>query len=129
MYILSLKKVDDIRLDCCIRWCIYKGMCICFSGDSISTVEYYDPIPARWQIAEPMNTLRSRVGVAVLDGMMNTPYHFVTNLRFIYSGQKNKATNHDQLIILINVKIYLLLKMMIIIEKNYEKVKYPVTIG
>ena len=37
-------------------------------GDSISTVEYYDPIVSRWQVDEPMRTLRSRVGIAVLQG-------------------------------------------------------------
>lgn len=35
-------------------------------GDSVSTVEYYDVIVARWKLAEPMKTLRSRVGIAVL---------------------------------------------------------------
>ncbi len=39
-----------------------------YTGDSISTVEGYDPIVGRWQISEPMTTLRSRVGVAVLNG-------------------------------------------------------------
>ncbi len=42
---------------------------ICFfSGDSISTVESFDPIIGRWQVAERMRTLRSRVGVTVLKG-------------------------------------------------------------
>ncbi len=41
----------------------------CYPGDSISTVEGFDPIVGRWQISEPMTTLRSRVGVAVLKGM------------------------------------------------------------
>ena len=41
-------------------------------GDSISTVEYFDPIVGRWQVAEPMSTLRSRVGIAVLRGMYAT---------------------------------------------------------
>lgn len=36
------------------------------SGDSLSTVEVYDPIVARWQMAEAMSMLRSRVGVAVM---------------------------------------------------------------
>ncbi|ELU00416.1 hypothetical protein CAPTEDRAFT_151000 [Capitella teleta] len=38
------------------------------SGDSISTVEFYDPIIGKWQMAKPMSTLRSRVGIAVLKG-------------------------------------------------------------
>lgn len=35
-------------------------------GDSLSTVEVYDPIIGRWQLAEAMSMLRSRVGVAVM---------------------------------------------------------------
>ncbi|XP_050406648.1 kelch-like protein 18 [Patella vulgata] len=40
------------------------------SGESLSTVERYDPILDRWKIAEAMSTMRSRVGVAVLDGKL-----------------------------------------------------------
>ncbi|CAG0917233.1 unnamed protein product [Notodromas monacha] len=36
------------------------------SGDSLSTVEYYDPLVGRWRMAEEMIMLRSRVGVGVL---------------------------------------------------------------
>ncbi|KAK3885238.1 hypothetical protein Pcinc_010512 [Petrolisthes cinctipes] len=36
------------------------------SGDSLSTVEVYDPIVGRWQMAESMSMLRSRVGVVVM---------------------------------------------------------------
>ena len=36
------------------------------SGNSLSTVEVYDPVMGRWQDAEAMSMLRSRVGVAVL---------------------------------------------------------------
>lgn len=36
------------------------------SGDSLSTVEVYNPFSGRWKIAEAMNILRSRVGVSVL---------------------------------------------------------------
>ncbi|GLG94694.1 hypothetical protein R5R35_004288 [Gryllus longicercus] len=43
------------------------------SGDSLSTVEVYDPIISRWQLAEAMTMLRSRVGVAV---MRNRLYAF-----------------------------------------------------
>ncbi|PNF20208.1 Kelch-like protein 18 [Cryptotermes secundus] len=43
------------------------------SGDSLSTVEVYDPIVGRWQLAEAMSMLRSRVGVAV---MRNRLYAF-----------------------------------------------------
>lgn len=41
---------------------------LCVTGDSLSTVEYYDPIVGRWSVAEAMTTLRSRVGATVLAG-------------------------------------------------------------
>jgi hypothetical protein len=37
-------------------------------GDSVSTVEYYESVSGRWQLATPMSTLRSRVGISVLNG-------------------------------------------------------------
>jgi len=37
-------------------------------GDSVSTVEFYDPVIGRWQLTEPMSTLRSRVGISALGG-------------------------------------------------------------
>ncbi|XP_049788546.1 kelch-like protein 18 isoform X2 [Schistocerca nitens] len=43
------------------------------TGDSLSTVEVFDPIVGRWQLAEAMSMLRSRVGVAV---MRNRLYAF-----------------------------------------------------
>jgi len=46
---------------------------ISVTGDSLSTVEVYDPIVGRWQLAEAMTMLRSRVGVAV---MRNRLYAF-----------------------------------------------------
>lgn len=46
---------------------------ISVTGDSLSTVEVYDPIVGRWQLAEAMSMLRSRVGVAV---MRNRLYAF-----------------------------------------------------
>jgi len=39
------------------------------AGDSVSTVEYYDPFAGRWQLASSMCTLRSRVGIAVFKGI------------------------------------------------------------
>lgn len=36
------------------------------SGNSLSTVEVFDPIVGRWKDAEAMSMLRSRVGVAVM---------------------------------------------------------------
>lgn len=46
---------------------------MCVTGDSLSTVEVFDPIIGRWQLAEAMSMLRSRVGVAV---MRNRLYAF-----------------------------------------------------
>ncbi|KAL5009869.1 hypothetical protein ScPMuIL_012174 [Solemya velum] len=40
------------------------------SGDSLSTVESFDPITGKWMVAEAMSTMRSRVGVAVLSGLL-----------------------------------------------------------
>lgn len=42
-------------------------------GDSLSTVEVFDPIIGCWKLAEAMSMLRSRVGVAV---MRNRLYAF-----------------------------------------------------
>lgn len=35
-------------------------------GDSLSTVEYYDPKTEKWNLAPPMSMRRSRLGVAVI---------------------------------------------------------------
>ena len=40
------------------------------NGDSMSTVEVYDPTMKRWRMAEAMTMLRSRVGVAVMEGKL-----------------------------------------------------------
>jgi len=40
------------------------------SGNSLSTVEVYDPIVGRWRDAEAMSMLRSRVGVAVMQNRL-----------------------------------------------------------
>lgn len=40
------------------------------SGNSLSTVEVYDPILGRWRDAEAMSMLRSRVGVAVMENRL-----------------------------------------------------------
>ncbi|XP_075675699.1 kelch like family member 18 [Dermatophagoides pteronyssinus] len=37
------------------------------TGDSMSTVEVYDPQMKRWRMAEAMSMMRSRVGVAVME--------------------------------------------------------------
>jgi kelch-like protein 18 len=54
------------------QFCIHT-LRISVTGDSLSTVEVYDPIVGRWQLAEAMTMLRSRVGVAV---MRNRLYAF-----------------------------------------------------
>lgn len=41
-----------------------------FSGDSLSTVEVYNPVTEQWELAEAMSILRSRVGVAVLNNKL-----------------------------------------------------------
>lgn len=40
------------------------------NGDSVSTVEIYDPITKEWRMGEAMSMLRSRVGVAVTKGKL-----------------------------------------------------------
>ena len=50
------------------RFGAHSKECISISGDSLSTVECFDPILGRWTVAEAMSTMRSRVGVAVLNG-------------------------------------------------------------
>lgn len=52
---------------------VYANCCNRTVGDSLSTVEVFDPIVGRWQMAEAMSMLRSRVGVAV---MKNRLYAF-----------------------------------------------------
>ncbi|GFO08395.1 histone-lysine N-methyltransferase SETMAR [Plakobranchus ocellatus] len=40
------------------------------AGDSLSTVERFDPLTGAWVTGEPMSTMRSRVGVTVLKGCL-----------------------------------------------------------
>lgn len=40
------------------------------NGDSVSTVEIYDPLTQVWKMGEAMSMLRSRVGVAVSNGKL-----------------------------------------------------------
>ncbi|XP_052253854.1 kelch-like protein 18 [Dreissena polymorpha] len=58
------------RPRCCsdVPGIIYAVGGLTSSGDSLSTVEFYDPLLNRWRVAEAMSTLRSRVGVTVLNG-------------------------------------------------------------
>ncbi|XP_018016317.1 kelch-like protein 18 [Hyalella azteca] len=57
------------RPRCCndIVGLIYAVGGITKSGDSLSTVEVFDPVLRRWEMAESMSMLRSRVGVVVMD--------------------------------------------------------------
>lgn len=41
-----------------------------FLGDSLSTVEVFNPLTEKWELAENMSILRSRVGVAVLNNKL-----------------------------------------------------------
>ncbi|GAB1603448.1 kelch-like protein 18 [Argonauta hians] len=60
------------RPRCCtdIPGIIYAVGGLTSSGDSLSTVECFDPVNRRWKIAEAMSTMRSRVGVAVLNSKL-----------------------------------------------------------
>lgn len=40
------------------------------NGESVSTVEIYDPVTKEWRMGEAMSMLRSRVGVATLNGKL-----------------------------------------------------------
>ncbi|KAK6491055.1 kelch-like protein 18 isoform X1 [Huso huso] len=41
-----------------------------YAGDSLNVVEMFDPIANRWEKCQPMTTARSRVGVAVVNGLL-----------------------------------------------------------
>ncbi|XP_045210160.2 kelch-like protein 18 [Mercenaria mercenaria] len=60
------------RPRCCtdIPGMIYAVGGLTSSGDSLSAVECYDPLLGRWMVAEAMSTMRSRVGVTVLNGLL-----------------------------------------------------------
>lgn len=53
-----------------IRGQIYAVGGLTKSGDAVSTVEIYDPETDEWRMGQAMSMLRSRVGVAVLDGKL-----------------------------------------------------------
>lgn len=42
----------------------------CVSGDSLNVVEVFDPVGNFWERCQPMKTSRSRVGVAVVNGLL-----------------------------------------------------------
>lgn len=60
------------RPRCCsdIVGVIYAVGGLTSSGDSVSTVEFYDPVIGKWQLTEPMSTLRSRVGISAIGGQL-----------------------------------------------------------
>ncbi|XP_004449785.1 kelch-like protein 18 isoform X1 [Dasypus novemcinctus] len=41
-----------------------------YAGDSLNVVEVFDPIANHWEKCHPMTTARSRVGVAVVNGLL-----------------------------------------------------------
>ncbi|KAF6099666.1 kelch like family member 18 [Phyllostomus discolor] len=41
-----------------------------YAGDSLNVVEVFDPVANRWEKCRPMTTARSRVGVAVVNGLL-----------------------------------------------------------
>ncbi|NXH12017.1 KLH18 protein, partial [Bucco capensis] len=60
------------RPRCCtsIAGLIYAVGGLNSAGDSLNVVEVFDPIANHWEKCQPMGTARSRVGVAVLNGLL-----------------------------------------------------------
>nr|XP_057924573.1 kelch-like protein 18 isoform X2 [Doryrhamphus excisus] len=60
------------RQRCCtsITGLIYAVGGLNSSGDSLNVVEVFDPIGNLWERCQPMRTARSRVGVAVVNGLL-----------------------------------------------------------
>ncbi|MGH0129213.1 UNVERIFIED_CONTAM: hypothetical protein FKN15_069719 [Acipenser sinensis] len=60
------------RQRCCtsISGLIYAVGGLNSAGDSLNVVEMFDPIANRWEKCQPMTTARSRVGVAVVNGLL-----------------------------------------------------------
>ncbi|XP_010119911.1 PREDICTED: kelch-like protein 18, partial [Chlamydotis macqueenii] len=60
------------RPRCCtsIAGLIYAVGGLNSAGDSLNVVEVFDPIANRWEKCQPMSTARSRVGVAVVNGLL-----------------------------------------------------------
>ncbi|NWI18575.1 KLH18 protein, partial [Crypturellus soui] len=60
------------RPRCCtsIAGLIYAVGGLNSAGDSLNVVEVFDPVANRWERCQPMATARSRVGVAVLNGLL-----------------------------------------------------------
>ncbi|KAL3836007.1 hypothetical protein ACJMK2_021462 [Sinanodonta woodiana] len=68
----GLLQTFKVRPRCCtdVPGIIYAVGGLTSTGDSLSTVESFDPFVGRWTVAEAMSTMRSRVGVAVLNGKL-----------------------------------------------------------
>nr|XP_014094600.2 kelch-like protein 18 [Bactrocera oleae] len=64
------------------------------NGESVSTVEIYDPVVKKWEMGEQMSMMRSRVGVAVMDGKLYAFGGFNGTERLstveVYDPKKNK---------------------------------------
>ncbi|KGL79597.1 Kelch-like 18, partial [Tinamus guttatus] len=62
----------ETRPRCCtsIAGLIYAVGGLNSAGDSLNVVEVFDPVANRWERCQPMATARSRVGVAVLNGLL-----------------------------------------------------------
>ncbi|KAH8330994.1 hypothetical protein KR067_009993 [Drosophila pandora] len=64
------------------------------TGESVSTVEIYDPLTKKWKMGEQMSMMRSRVGVAVLEGKLYAFGGFNGTERLstveVYDPRKNK---------------------------------------
>ena len=60
------------RFRCCsdVQGLIYAVGGLTKSGDSLSTVEVFNPMTGQWKLAEAMTMLRSRVGVAVMQNKL-----------------------------------------------------------
>uniref|UniRef100_A0A8C5WRU6 Kelch like family member 18 n=1 Tax=Laticauda laticaudata TaxID=8630 RepID=A0A8C5WRU6_LATLA len=60
------------RPRCCtsIAGLIYAVGGLNSAGDSLNVVEVFDPVANHWEKCQPMTTARSRVGVAVLNGLL-----------------------------------------------------------
>uniref|UniRef100_A0A3Q2ZRR7 Kelch-like family member 18 n=1 Tax=Kryptolebias marmoratus TaxID=37003 RepID=A0A3Q2ZRR7_KRYMA len=60
------------RQRCCtsISGLIYAVGGLNSSGDSLNVVEVFDPVGNFWERCQPMRTTRSRVGVAVVNGLL-----------------------------------------------------------
>ncbi|VDK73427.1 unnamed protein product [Onchocerca ochengi] len=72
------------------------------AGDSLSTVEMYDPMIGKWTAAQPMNSIRSRIGVAVMNRMLYAIGGFNGHDRLrtveVFDPDQNKWTEVSSLI-------------------------------